>query len=349
MPQANRKPLNFDELRRIPIVTVLSRYNVQLRATGKGLHGPCPLPSHVGENKKEPFSVNTEDNYWQCFSPKCAENRGGKRGGDVINFVMAKECTEDYYSAAELLKSWYGGGEVQFPRAVPNPKKVDAGEVVEETAPLVNIPLEERWGKGKGQLSGIEYDHPYLAERGFSPDLCESFGVGYFTGKGTMSGRIVFPIHNSKGELLAYCGRLVDPDKAWRPKDAPADFEPPRWQQPPNFHRSIELYNLHRVPFVSDEIILFESFWGVLAAARAGLDMAVALMGSSISDEQFEVLRGYGKVILCMDGDEPGRAATRAIAPKLMELEKGSVKVVWLPTGKQPDELEPDALIDYLF
>jgi DNA primase len=83
------------------------------------------------------------------------------------------------------------------------------------------------------QLKGIDPAHPYLFTRGISRETAESFGVGYFAGKGSMSGRVVIPIHNEEGGLVAYAGRTID------------DSEP-KYKLPVGFHKSLELFNLHR-------------------------------------------------------------------------------------------------------
>ena len=62
----------------------------------------------------------------------------------------------------------------------------------------------------KFKLTGIDYAHPYLAERGITEETAIEFGVGFYAGPGLMHGRLVIPIHNGDGELVAYCGRSVD-------------------------------------------------------------------------------------------------------------------------------------------
>ncbi len=101
------------------------------------------------------------------------------------------------------------------------------------------------------QLKGIDHAHPYLAERGISKETAEMFGVGHFAGKGSMHGRIVIPIHNESGELVAYAGRSID------------DSEP-RYKLPAGFHKSLELFNLHRAAGESNperEVVVVEGFF----------------------------------------------------------------------------------------
>jgi hypothetical protein len=97
-------------------------------------------------------------------------------------------------------------------------------------------------------------DHPFFDERGLTPEMIETFGLGIAT-RGIMKGRLVFPIHNADGKLVAYCGRFVGDD---RPEDEP------KYKQPPHFRKEIELFNWHRVKgdVTGDtRVILVESFF----------------------------------------------------------------------------------------
>jgi hypothetical protein len=82
-------------------------------------------------------------------------------------------------------------------------------------------------------LTGIDYSHPYLADRGIANETAIAFGVGFYPGPGLMHGRLVIPIHNADGELVAYCGRSVDQTR-------------PRYRLPPAFAKSEVLFNMHR-------------------------------------------------------------------------------------------------------
>jgi hypothetical protein len=60
------------------------------------------------------------------------------------------------------------------------------------------------------QLQGVDAEHAYLQSRGITPETARTFGIGFFSGRGSMSGRVVIPIHNERGELVAYAGRATD-------------------------------------------------------------------------------------------------------------------------------------------
>jgi hypothetical protein len=82
-------------------------------------------------------------------------------------------------------------------------KSAPSGKELVTKRRRVSLPL-------KFTLTGIDYSHPYLAERGITEKTAIEFGVGLYPGPGLMHGRLVIPIHNADGELIAYCGRSVD-------------------------------------------------------------------------------------------------------------------------------------------
>src|SRR5262249_33478068 len=151
----------------------------------------------------------------------------------------------------------------------------------------------------------------------------QKFGVGFFGGKGSMHNRIAIPIHNPKGELIAYAGRSIDGSE-------------PRYKFPAGFHKSLELFNLHRV--VGDlSVVLVEGFFDCMNVSQAGFP-CVALMGSTMSKVQENLLaEHFARIILMLDGDETGRLATSKIAD-VMQRRVFQVQTVELPRGKQPDQ-----------
>jgi DNA primase len=143
-----------------------------------------------------------------------------------------------------------------------------------------------------------------------------------------MSGRVLIPIHNERGELVAYAGRAID------------DTEP-RYKLPAGFHKSQVLFNLHRV--TAQEVIVVEGFFDCMKVWQSLHPFVVALMGSSLSDEQEQLLLGrFKRVTLMLDGDNAGREAAEEIAKRLVH--RVHVRVVDLPEGKQPDQLSSDEI-----
>jgi DNA primase len=178
-------------------------------------------------------------------------------------------------------------------------------------------------------LKSITHDHPYLNTRGITEETARDFGIGFFSGRGSMANRIVIPIHNKGGELVAYADRAIDESE-------------PKYKLPKNFWTSQELFNLHRVLARGhDIVIVVEGFFDAVKVHQAGYPV-VALIGSSLSNEQEGMLAEFSKVILMLDGDEAGREATEKIAPRLMR--RTFVKVIDLSEGTQPDNLSDEVL-----
>ena len=207
---------------------------------------------------------------------------------------------------AEKLANWFGLNGERPARQDAEPRKL---EHPEPKPALANVPLKDKWSKpGKpsdGRLKGIEY-HPYLEGRGFTKGFCEEHGIGYCS-KGKMAGRVVFPICNVAGDVVAYCGRAVD---AWLE---------PRWLQSDAFHKSLELYGIEKA--AGRSVVIVESFWGVLACARAELPIpAVALMGKTMSEEQCKLLDRFSEYTLLLDGNAKKESAE--IGKRLLEKEK---------------------------
>lgn len=258
----------------------LRHYGLSARKVNSShLKSDCPLPTHSSKTSKQSFNVDTDMNVWSCQSDSCVKPTPGKKGGNVLDFVAVMEdCT--VRDAAVKLSEWFGN---ELPEAKPqavaslvdsSSKSLTNGEKPRETeAPeqndtssnsLTNKPLG--W-----ELRGIDYSHPYLASRGISRETAEQFGVGFFPEKGSMAGRVVFPLHNEKGELVAPRPMLA----------ARSTTQSPAGNSQTAFTRArCSIYNLHRV--TGDTIIVCESFWGCLALRKAGISNAVALMGRTI-------------------------------------------------------------------
>jgi DNA primase len=311
---------------------VLEHYGINgLRKEKSGeLVGRCPI--HKGEGERS-FHVSLSKNCFQCFS--C------KKRGNVLDLAAALDHSS-VRDAALKLASVFGvestemreqkrmrRPEVQLPTPQLNDsteKEVTNGCDPLRRSELRNEPLSFT-------LKGIDHSHRYLTERGIEPGTAEAFGIGYFSGKGSMSGRIVIPIHNGLGELVGYAGRSLD-------------GEDPRYKFPAGFHKSIELYNLHRIAGKTDQVILVEGFFSVMKLWQADF-ASVALMGSSLSEEQEELLAAHFKVVvLLFDGDEAGKQCTDECLVRLGR--RMWTRAVVLEQGRQPDLLCTEELRDQL-
>jgi len=285
---------------------VLDRYQINwLRKKDDELRGRCPIHQGEGENA---FHVNLAKNAFHCFSCKAR--------GNVLDFVAAMEkCS--VRDAGLRLQEWFS---ISTSATTENPKD-PPGNGGAEAQPADNKPLTF-------QLKGIDHEHEYLKARGITAETANTFGVGFFSGRGSMSGRIVIPIHNERGEMVAYAGRAVDASE-------------PRYKLPAGFHKGQVLYNLHRV--TAAEVIIVEGFFDCMKVWQSLHPFVVALMGSSLSEHQEQLLlRRFTKVTLLLDGDTAGREAAQGIAERLVH--KVHVRIVDLPDGQQPDQLSDDQL-----
>jgi DNA primase len=335
--------VSFDEIKKVVTLQMaIEHYGIQLRhVSATTLRGKCPLPSHGSEKSKESFTATLTKGIggaWACQSQSCIKARG-RVGGNVLDFVAAMEkCS--VRDAAIKLQMWFlvpaagnGTGPVgEEPRAKSFASKEPDSELVSK---------KETDGGGESDsnkpltfnLQNIDHAHPYLKERGVSEETAKKFGVGFFPGKGSMHGRIVIPIHDPKGELVAYAGRSIDGSE-------------PRYKFPAGFHKSMELYNLHRV---RDElsVVLVEGFFDCMKVTQAGFP-CVALMGATMSNAQEELIREYfAHVVVMLDGDEAGRGASEGIADRLRRIIY-QVDVVPLDDDVQPDQLGTDDLTGLL-
>jgi DNA primase len=144
----------------------------------------------------------------------------------------------------------------------------------------------------------------------------------------------VIPIHNERGELMAYCGRAVDGTQ-------------PRYRFASGFAKSEFVFNLHRVAAAGHpSAVVVEGFFGCLKMHQAGVPV-VALMGSALYESQKSaLLRHFQSIILILDGDTAGRRATAVITAQLRPHD--TVRVIHLPDGVQPDQLTADVAREVL-
>ena len=294
------------------IEQVLQHYRVRLKRVRKNyLRGLCPLPTHGSEQSGESFGVDTGKNVWACHSASCYQARCGKVGGNVLDLVAWMESCS-IREAALRLKTWSDApGETGLADQLVSKGKW-AGRSQEELASLP-FTLRLHW-------------HPYLQQRGIQRQTAAGFGVGHYGGSGFLRGRMVFPIHDERGQLVGYAGRTMD-------------GRAPRYLFPPGFPKSQVVFNLHRAVESAARqggmAIVVEGFFDCLKVHQAGYGNVVALMGTSISDRQSELLDTYFReLVVMLDGDDAGRRASRVLAARWP-----AAHMVWVPAGCQPDQL----------
>lgn len=236
----------------VSISQVLDRYGLleRLHRSGDNLSGPCPL--HAGHNPTQ-FRVSLSKNCWVCFGDCQA-------GGSVLDFVSRKEGI-GVRDAAILLREWFSVPAVSLDRIPAEP--CSAGTSANQRR--FNPPLQFR-------LPLLDTFDTYLTQRGLTAETIRTFGLGYCAA-GCMAGRIVIPIHNRAGQLVAYAGR-------W--PGTPPDGTP-KYRLPHGFKRSLELFNFHRAlaSRSNNSLIVVEGFFGCMAVWQAGFRRVVALWAAA--------------------------------------------------------------------
>jgi len=296
----------------VSLAAVLRFYAVDgLRARRPGqLEGRCPI--HRG-TRVDAFQVSLTKNVFHCFA--CQMH------GNVLDFVAAMERCSVREAARRLAHRF----SVSAPPAV-----VTAGAGGGEKG---------NWlGKNEGgnrplsfTLRGVDGSHSYLRDRGIGPETAAGFGVGFYPGRGLMSGRVVIPIHDPRGQLVAYAGRSLD-------------GAPPKYRLPAGFLKSQVLFNFHRAAgWDQQTVIVVEGYFDCLKVHQAGFPSVVALLGTALSrlPEQL-LLERFPRVILMLDGDGSGRKATERIAGRLAG--RCEVRRAAVPADKQPDQLNGEEI-----
>ena len=314
MPPRPSNWIDFRTIRQtVPIEAVLSHYGVELRRVhGETLRGKCPLPTHSSKSPYT-FTVHTGKNIFACQSDSCAAARHGHKGGNALDFVAVMEnCS--LREAAAKMAAWFPGGA----KGVPRPAQQ-------------RVSTESREGQGSNQplsfrLTGIDPTHPYLAQRGITTETAALFGIGFYGQAGIMRGRVVIPVHNKAGGLVAYAGRAIDGAE-------------PKYRFPKGFLKSLEIFNLHSVLKTRiRSVIVVEGFFDAVNVHQSGFQNVVALMGSTLTAAQEKLLtQSFDEVTLMLDGDNAGREGTERAAAQLAG--KVKLSIVTIPDGRQPDQL----------
>jgi DNA primase len=301
--------VDFSAVKRtVSLEAVLRHYQIPgLRRRRDQLQGRCPI--HHGQ-RDDSFRAHLTKNIFQCFACQAR--------GNVLDFVAAiEQCS--IREAALRLQQWFGVGASRLRW------DADAAAAGGQKGELV------RKEEGSNRplcfaLTGVERNHLYLAQRGIDPATAAEFGVGFYPGPGLMSGRIVIPIRNLHGQLVAYAGRALDD-------------RPPKYKLPAGFRKRLELFNLHRAVAAGTEtVIVVEGYFDCMRVHQAGFPCVVALMGCTLSVAQESgLLHRFQQIVLMLDGDVAGRAASQAISARLSA--RCMVHVVCVPDGSQPDQL----------
>jgi DNA primase len=322
----------------VTIVQILDHYKLMERFHGKddSLSGPCPI--HNGENPTQ-FRVSVSKNCWNCFG-EC------KRGGNILDFVSLMENVS-IRDAAIRVSDWFNltfdkpsGANASNAPASKKDAKPKGGKSTPSQAASKPPAEQQETGPNKPlgfQLRNLDTAHQYFAERGLYEETVAEFGLGYCD-NGSMKGRVVIPIQNVDGEIVAYAGR-------W-PGDPP-DAETPKYKLPAGFRKSMELFNLHRALQAdpSTPLVIVEGFFDCIHLWQSGVERVVALMGSQMSPDQQGLIVQHvhpnDRIILMLDEDEAGRKG-RADALQRLALIAFVKLFCFVKESDQPTDLSGD-------
>ena len=326
------------------IVSLVEGYGIKLTKQGKNYKGLCPFHSE----KTSSFVVSPEKRIAHCFG--C----GG--GGDALKFVMQIENV-DYPHAIEILASKVGFKLSTTNASKPNPL-TKYYNIMQTSQAFYKKYLENT----KDGLEALEYLH----KRGLDDETIELFGIGLApknsnslyqvlkesnfleldmadvglidkSEKGyydLFTKRIMFPVYNEAGNVVAYSGRIYNnPDKS-QPKYVNS-------RETIIFKKREALFNIYHAKgeiLKKKRVILHEGQMDVIASFRSGLREAVCSMGTALTLEQAKILKKYtDHVVICYDGDSAGvHASMKAI--KIFEGLGFKIHLVLLPDGMDPDE-----------
>jgi DNA primase len=330
------------------IVEVISAHT-DLRRQGARWVGLCPFH----EERTPSFSVDAQEKLYHCF--------GCGVGGDTIKFVEEKEGL-GFAEAVELLADRYG---VELEREQEDPQaearrqqRRRLEELLERTAGFYAGYLWESEEAGKAR--------EYLAGRGLGEEGLRRFGVGYAPSawdtvllRGQRAGfsvaelrgvglvqrgrgggeydrfrsRIMFPIRDRRGRVLGFGGRAMRADQGAKyVNTAETDF----------FHKSRMLYGVDLAKAAiakAGRAVVVEGYTDVLALNQAGVEEAVGVMGTAITDEQVAALSGMvEEVVLALDADSAGQEAMLR-AQRVASGRRMRLRVAPMPAGEDPAEM----------
>ena len=342
------------------IVKVISSYQ-ELNAKGKDYVGLCPFH----DDKHPSMSVSPAKRIFRCFS--CGV------GGDAISYVKKRENISLFEAMKKVSElSGYSDPrleEKQFVKPVDE-EKAKRLKCLADLTLYYQYALSSEEGKvgldylnnqrkldesmiKKYQLGYALKDGKntiaYLQSKGHSLKTIEEVGIASVSG-GTYydknSGRVIFPICDKDGNVIGYSARALEK----------SDAKYINTMETVLFHKRNVMYNYHiakQKAHIDGYVYVLEGFMDVFALAKIGIDSAVAIMGTKLTEEHIALLRQLNvEVRLCLDGDGPGQDATLE-ASKTLEKSGITFSIVNNQNNpRDPDEIlnqdGPNALRSYL-
>lgn len=338
-----------DLVARTDIVELINA-RVPLKKAGKNYQACCPF-----HNEKSPsFTVSPQKQFYHCFG--CGAN------GTALGFLMEYDRME-FVDAVEELARQHG---LEVPREGGNQRNPQQSQRLKSLHELLEAASNYYQQQLPKQTAAVDY----LKQRGIDGSTAKAFGLGYAPnawdglinalaynadtqqqlittgmliekegGAGRaydrFRDRIMFPIRDTRGRVIAFGGRVLGDEK-------PKYLNSP---ETPLFHKGKELYGLYEARQALREIpklLVVEGYMDVIALAQHGIPYAVATLGTALTEEHLTPLfRATAEVIFCFDGDAAGRrAAAKAMEVCLGAMKDGrQVKFLFLPDGEDPDTL----------
>ena len=334
-------------LQHADIVDVISRY-IPVHKSGSGHVALCPF--HDDTNPS--MQISKSKQIFKCFV--CGE------GGNAISFVSKIEKIP-YREALRKVAEISGFDDPRLHQLPAFTPKVDEsknrlykalGDLQTYYRYSLSVPegesarnylasraldaeIQERYGIGYAPKDGAK-TVTFLQAKKHSLKTLEEAGVALNNGKDRFQGRIIFPIHNPEGQVIGYSGRRYEEgQEGGKYVNSP---------ETPVFNKGNILYNYHRaLPASRLEgcCYLCEGFMDVIALHKAGIDSAIALMGTALTSDHIALLRRLKvEIRLCLDGDGPGQEATLKSAT-LLNKENIPFKIV----DYQGDTRDPDEIL----
>lgn len=332
------------------IVDVVSRYCNLQRKGSSNYWACCPLPGHT--EKTPSFTVNEPGQFYHCF--------GCGKGGDVIKFIQEVESV-DFIDAVKILAE-----RVKMPIPEIDTKSEEEAQkarnkkerlfsLMRETALFYakNLPkadnmleylarrgIDESAVRKFGMGASLDYDSlpKHLAKLGYTEREMIDAGVCQKGNNGVydfQAQRLIVPIINSMGKVIAFGGRILEDKGFGKYKNTAETIL---------FNKKNALFNVNNLKKIRQEtdldyVIMVEGYMDVISLFMAGFTNVVASMGTSLTLSQAKLLKRYTKkVLVSYDGDGAGQKATlRSL--DIFENEGFEVKVVTLPDGLDPDDV----------
>lgn len=317
------------------IVDVVSRY-INLTKRGKNYIGVCPFH----DDHSPSMSVSPEKQIFTCFSCGASGNvftfvsdfekisfteavklLGEKVGINIGNNVITKKEKDDYLDIYNLTSKFYqnslftslGKNAIEY---LEN-RKIDKDTI-------------KKFGIGLSIQKVSLTD--YLKSKKYSPQKLIDIGLTNENGNDIFINRIMFPIHDLSGNVVAFSGRI------YNTKDNSKYINT---KETDKFKKGKILYNYHIAREYlkkNDSVILMEGQMDVIRSSTVGINNCIATMGTALTKDHRSVLKNMtNNIVLCFDGDAAGEKATNA-AIELLEDTGINIRVVRLPNNMDPDE-----------